>query len=145
MRVDSEGIPMGLLAASADMSNIECWDTESSGNETRVWAAARPSIEAASVAKAVGSVAPNGASTRSLQGAVVGPDSQQYNFRDYPLLRKHAEEIRYEREDITLAEAREDYHLSGRILSDDEFDFEEDDVLFVRHNWFIPADLSQGR
>lgn len=122
------------------MSNVAYWTTDK-GEDTKILeAGARPGIDVQDVTKAFTGIVPYGGSTRSLQAAA---EPERYNLAEYPTNRAHSEEIIYEREEVTLSEAESDYHLSGRISHDDRFDFEDDEVVFIRHTWVIPKSLTQ--
>lgn len=122
---------MGLLVHS---------QKQQAGDTTIVQAVTQGGLDVGDIPKHIPDIyMPNRVSVRSLQAAA-NPDG--YNLREYPTLRAHSEELQYERTEVTMAEARDDEELRGRITSDDEFDFDADDVVFVRHTWYIPSDIT---
>ena len=103
---------------------VERW-----GTDPHVFAVTREGIDAHEAAKMFSRIEPKGVGVRGLQAAA---DPERYNLRDFPKIREQIERVEYRREEITMAEARE---AELPVTGDDEWDFEEDDVIYVRHIW----------
>lgn len=120
------------------MSLVEVWETESHPKGQKLWIVTRPGTPVTEAVKTFSGMVPFGGSVRSLQAAV---KPEKYNLAEYQSIAAQSEKIEYTKEEITLGEAEDNRYLNGRIVSDDRWEYDEDDVLFIRHEWVVPKNL----